>query len=214
MQEGVDDSIRRHPSSLAPPERHRRFGPWGILAAAVSAGALVAGGLLAVTLASSSDSEGTGQVMGRPAPEFRLRTIDGRTTVRLSGLRGRVVILSFGRGGCGQCRAAEATLDHAWRHFRQEGVVVMGVRSVAPSVTASVPPPGAGHRWPELADPGGRTATAFGVETMPETFVISADGRVVAGLAGRVSYPVLVAQISMLLGITATRRPEPGPTDS
>ncbi|MFL5798275.1 MAG: TlpA family protein disulfide reductase [Actinomycetota bacterium] len=213
MQGGVDDSIRRHPSSLAPPERHRRFGPWGILAAGVSAGALVAGGLLAVSIATSSGRGEAGQVMGRPAPEFRLRTVDGRTTISLSGLRGRVVVLSFGRSGCGQCRSAEAALDRAWRHFRQEGVVVMGVRTMA-SVTASLPPPDTLHRWPELADPGGRTASAFGVHTVPETFVISADGRVVAGLAGSLSYPALVAQISMLLGVPATRMPTVRPTPS
>lgn len=207
MQGGVDDSIRRHPSSLAPPERHRRFGPWGILAAAVSAGALVAGGVLAVTLATSSEDEPTVQVMGERAPEFRLSTLDGQTTVRLSDLRGRVVVVTFGNS-----RSAELALDRLWRHFRAEGVVVMNVRSDLSSVAASVPPTPS-HKWPVLGDPGGRTAEAYGVDRVPETFVISADGRVVAGLAGSVTYPVLLAQVSMLLGLGGpTRRPGADPT--
>ncbi len=208
MQGDVDDSIRRHPSRLAPPERHRRFGPWGILAAAVSAGALVAGGLLAVTLATSSGREG--HVMGESAPEFRLSSLDGRTTVRLSELRGRVVVVSFGQG-----RSAAVALDRVWRRFREEGVVVMGVSRGVSSVTTSVPTPGSRHSWPVLADPGGRTAKAYGVDGVPETFVISAEGRVVAGLADPVDYPVLVAQVSMLLGLTGpTRRPATTPAAS
>jgi peroxiredoxin len=209
MQGGVGDSMRRHPSSLAPPERHRRFGPWGILAAAASAGALVAGGVLAITLVTSSEDEPTAQVMGERAPEFRLSTVDGQTTIRLSDLRGRVVVVTFG-----DSRSAEAALDRLWRHFRAEGVAVMSVRSDLSSLAATIPPTPA-HGWPVLGDPGGRTAEKYGVERVPETFVISADGRVVAGLSGTVTYPVLLAQVSMLLGLTGpTRRPAADPSST
>jgi peroxiredoxin len=209
MQGGVGDSIRRHPSSLAAPERHRRFGPWGILAAAVSAAALVAGGVLAVSLGKSSEDEPSAQVMGQRAPEFRLDALDGRTTVRLSDLRGRVVVVTFGHN-----RSAELALDRLWRHFRAEGVAVMNVRSDVSRVAVSITPTPS-HAWPVLGDPGGRTADAYGVDDVPETFVISADGRVVAGLAGRVSYPVLLAQVTMLLGLGGrTRRPSGEPSET
>jgi hypothetical protein len=115
----LHDSIRRHPSSLAPPERHRRFGPWGILAAVVSAGLLITGGALVLVLVGPEGPEPTPtQVIDGPAPEFDLMSLDGRTEIRLSDLRGRVVVLSFERDGCAPCQAAEAALDQAWHRFR------------------------------------------------------------------------------------------------
>ncbi len=200
----MDDSIRRHPSSLAPPERHRRFGPWGILVAAVSAAALITAGVLAVTLGRGSPGPTATELMGGPAPEFELTTLDGKRVVRLSELRGHVVVVTFDEAGCAPCRNAEAALDRAWRHFRPQGVVVVGVRKdPPPSVAANVATPGP---WPVVADPHGTTAGKYGVHEIPETFVISPEGRVVAGLAGPVTYPLLVAQISSLLGL-------PDPTD-
>ncbi len=205
----LDDSIRRHPSSLAPPERHRRFGPWGILVAVVSAGALVTAGALAITLEKGSPEPRATELMGGPAPEFALKTLDGTRVVRLSELRGRVVVVTFDEAGCARCRTSEAVLDRVWRHFRSHGVVVVGVRKdPPPSVAATVPTPGP---WPVVADPHGATAGEYGVQELPETFVISPEGRVVAGLAGPVTYTLLVAQIASLLGLPEPTEPEKPP---
>ena len=210
----LDDSIRRHPSSLAPPERHRRFGPWGILVATVSAGTLVTSGLLAISIREESNppprpTPVPTPLIDGPAPQFALTTLDGRTRVELSRLRGRVVVVSFGSDGCADCRDAEAALERAWRRFRGRGVVVLGVRSVAaPTAVAATSTPGP---WPVVADPNGATARAYGVRDVPQTFVISPGGRVVAGLAGPVTYSVLVAQLAMVL--RAAPRPRRRPSE-
>src|SRR5215218_3889966 len=118
----VGDSIRRHPTSLGAPERHRRFGPWGIFAVVVSAAGIATGVILALAIGRGSDPAPlTGPPVGSRAPEFRLRALDGSEEVRLSDFLGRVVVVSFEREGCEECRAAEAALDEAWHLYRDRG---------------------------------------------------------------------------------------------
>ncbi|HXJ63533.1 MAG TPA: redoxin domain-containing protein, partial [Actinomycetota bacterium] len=176
----VNDSIRRHPSSMAPPERHRRFGPWGIFATVVSAVGIL-GGLLLAFLAMGGPSGAGGGSVGAQAPEFDLVSLDGRNEVRLSALRGRVVVVTFERPSCGGCARSEAALDATWRRYRLFGVSVMGIRRETPTVAQTGGTPGP---WPVLADPHGDTAEAYGVRDEIETFVIDGSGKVVAALDG------------------------------
>jgi len=199
----VNDSIRRHPSSLAPPERHRRFGPWGIFAVVVSAVGIV-GGVFLSLLAMGGHSKGTGGAVGAQAPEFDLTSLDGRDEVQLSTLRGRVVVVTFERPSCGACRRSETALDLTWRRYRFYGVSVMGIRRETPTVAATGGTPGP---WPVLADPHGDTAEAYGVRDEIETFVIDGNGKVVAALDGPVTAPALAAQLASVLGIPATTAP-------
>ena len=53
--------------------------------------------------------------------------------------------------------------------------------------------------WPVVADPGSRTALAYGVYGIPETFVIGPDGRVTAKHVGPVTYDQLVREITRVL---------------
>jgi cytochrome c biogenesis protein CcmG/thiol:disulfide interchange protein DsbE len=53
-----------------------------------------------------------------------------------------------------------------------------------------------GMQWPLVADPGTATAIDYGVTGVPETFVISPDGRIVAKTIGPVTYPALSEQIA------------------
>lgn len=199
------DSIRRHPSSMAPPERHRRFGPWGILASVVSALVLALGTTYVLTnllgAAVGTGAPAAGRV-GAQAPEFDLASVDGRDRVRLSALRGRVVVVAFERSGCRHCARSEQALDDAWREFRHRGVAVMGIRPGPPPVATTAA--GSPQPWPVLADPGGETAEAYGVQSEFETFVIDAQGTVVVALAGPVTTSALVAQLTLVLGTAVT----------
>jgi cytochrome c biogenesis protein CcmG/thiol:disulfide interchange protein DsbE len=57
-----------------------------------------------------------------------------------------------------------------------------------------------GGSWPQAVDGGSRTAIAYGVRGVPETFFIGRDGTVAAHHDGAVSYQLLTAEISKLLG--------------
>jgi cytochrome c biogenesis protein CcmG, thiol:disulfide interchange protein DsbE len=163
--------------------------------------------VVAVALAAWLGSAGLGRdpaairspLLGRPAPDFALRVLGGDRMVRLGDLRGQVVVLNFWASWCAECRDEHPALSAAWSRFRDAGVVLVGVdfQDDHPSALAYLSE--RGTSWPVVADPGSRTALAYGVYGIPETFFIGPDGRIAAKQVGPVTYDQLVREISRLL---------------
>jgi peroxiredoxin len=63
-----------------------------------------------------------------PAPDVELRTSDGKP-FRLSGLRGRVVLLNFWATWCLPCRAEIPAFNQMQREHAQRGLEVVGILS-------------------------------------------------------------------------------------
>ncbi len=185
-----------HPSRLR--SGGRRRGPrWGALAA-------IAAVIVAVTALSafglSRDPNAAAPVLvGKRAPDFSARSLDGSRTVRLADLRGQVVVLNFWSSWCAQCVVEHPALSRAWARFRDRGVVILGMDFDDAHGAATAFAGRLGIAYPVLSDPGDRTALAFGVAAPPETFLIGADGRIEAKWIGPVPYAELSAQLVSVL---------------
>jgi len=116
-------------------------------------------------------------VVGRQAPDFELRLLDG-TMARLSGYRGSVVFLNFWASWCPPCRAEAPLLEKAWRLFKAREVIFLGV---------SIQDTEEGARrfieefeitYPNGRDSQSRIAIDYGVYGIPETFFIDREGRI------------------------------------
>jgi cytochrome c biogenesis protein CcmG/thiol:disulfide interchange protein DsbE len=165
------------------------------------------GVVTAVALVASVLSFGLGRdptairspLVGRAAPDFALRMLDGKGALRLADLRGQVVIVNFWASWCAECRVEHPALAAAWQRFRDAGVVLVGIDFQDTQADALAYLAGSGATWPAVEDPGSRTALAYGVYGIPETFFIGPDGRIVARHTGPVSYDQIVAEVSVLL---------------
>jgi cytochrome c biogenesis protein CcmG/thiol:disulfide interchange protein DsbE len=188
-----------HPTGLDPEAavRGRRRKRWTVF------GAVVAGVLLLTALLSYGLSRDptiiTSPLIGKPAPDFALRTLDGSATVRLSDLRGQVVVVNFWKSTCAACFVEHPSLTAAWNRYRDQGVVVVGVDFEDTVAGARGFARSQGGDWPLVVDRDGRTVLAYGVTGPPETFFIGRDGRIASKQIGPVDYALMSDRIGALL---------------
>lgn len=64
--------------------------------------------------------------LGTPAPPFELKALDGKT-VRLSDLKGKVILLNFWSTRCAPCIAELPSLNRLYASLRKNGLEVCAV---------------------------------------------------------------------------------------
>ncbi|GAC1319229.1 MAG: TlpA disulfide reductase family protein [Chloroflexota bacterium] len=111
----------------------------------------------------------------KPAPNFTLRSLDGRQ-VSLARLRGTPVVLNFWASWCADCKVEHPYIVQLERYFARRGVKFFGVSYQDGEGSARSFLRTYGVAWPDLRDPGQRTAIDYGVTGVPETFVIDRHG--------------------------------------
>lgn len=135
---------------------------------------------------------------GREAPPFALKTIDGEP-FSLADAKGMPVVVNFWSTWCQPCKIEHPVLMSAAEAYGPAGVQFVAViyQDDVSKVRAFLNR--SGSHWPTLEDPGGRTAIAYGVAGVPETFFIDKDGVIVRKVSGPVSQPVMVSTLEGML---------------
>ncbi len=122
--------------------------------------------------------------VGKPAPDFTLPDLDGKTH-RLSDLKGRIVVLEWFNPGCPyvvNSHTRGSLVDAAARRSK-DGVVWLAVNSGAPGKQGHGGEVNreAAKTWsmpsPILVDESGAVGKAYGATNTPHMFVIAKDGR-------------------------------------
>ncbi len=110
------------------------------------------------------------------ALDFTLLALTGGP-VTLSGLRGQVVVMEFWATWCGPCQYSSPSLEVISRRFRGRGVTVLLINE---GQTAEAVRAWARGRFttPILLDEGVRVADAYGVNGLPQLFVIDQQGMI------------------------------------
>jgi cytochrome c biogenesis protein CcmG, thiol:disulfide interchange protein DsbE len=137
---------------------------------------------------------------GKPAPDFALRLLDGADTIRLSELKGEVVVLNFWASWCLECRVEHSDLSMVASMFADRGVRFFGLLyNDSPANGRAWIREMGGQTYPALVDEGSRTAVAYGLYGVPETFIIDRTGTVVHKQIGPITASRLAALITPLL---------------
>ena len=100
-------------------------------------------------------------LVGNPAPDFTLQTIDGQT-VTLSALRGKPVIVNFWASWCIPCREEFPLLVGAYQQYSEQGLQIVGVIHDDGPQTATDFAKQYGATWPLVLDPN-----EAGLERLP-----------------------------------------------
>ncbi len=128
-----------------------------------------------------------GQVSSGLAPDFTLTNFEGET-IRLSDLRGKVVIINFWASWCTTCREEAAYLERTWRKYQNEDVFFIGVDYVDTKEKALEYIAEYDITYFNGPDVGTRIAQAYNIQGVPETFFVSKSGEL-SGLHIGPMYP-------------------------
>jgi peroxiredoxin len=109
------------------------------------------------------------------APDVTLLDASGNR-VRLSSLRGSVVVLNFWYAACEPCRSEMPTLERAFEQHQKGGLVVVGVDVADDAQTMTAFARALGVSYPVFRDDQGSAFSAFQLSATPSTFVIDRAG--------------------------------------
>ena len=130
--------------------------------------------LIAATLLAASAAQATTPA---PAPDFALPSRDGGE-VRLSELRGQVVVINFWATWCGPCRQEMPLLQQISARYEPLGFTLLGVNVEPDSAPAKAWLEKVPVTFPILFDRENTVSASFGVEAMPSTVLVDREGRV------------------------------------
>lgn len=160
---------------MTTPQQPPRRSPLAFLPLAVAA--LIAVAAAAVLMQGHQRAYVTNDVAGRPLPAFALPSLNGQEQVTPAAFAGKPFLINAFASWCVPCRAEHPVL----LELAGQGVTIVGI--------AYKDDPAATERFlSELGNPyaavavdrAGAYALDLGTSGVPETFVVGADGRLLA----------------------------------
>ena len=149
---------------------------------------------------AAPSGEGTQAPEPQLAPDFTVYDKDG-STVNLSDFRGKPVVLNFWASWCGPCRKELPDFDAASQELAGEVQFLMvnmtGGRETKEQAEALIRQEG--YSFPVYYDLDQDAAITYGVNSLPTTLFLDAEGRGIAQARGAINRETLQRGIDMIL---------------
>jgi DsbE subfamily thiol:disulfide oxidoreductase len=135
--------------------------------------------VFAFTTVTACAQENDNALVGKPAPEFTLTTLDGKE-MKLSDQKGSVVVLDFWATWCPPCRKAmphlqKLSIDKA-RADKGLRIYAVNLREKPETVEKFLKDNG--YTFPVPMDNEGAAAAKYSIKAIPTTVIVGRDGTV------------------------------------
>lgn len=124
---------------------------------------------------STSVSYAASEKLSGKAANFTLKSRTGKN-IKLSELRGEVVMLNFWASWCGPCRKEMPLLEKIHKKYKKLGFTLLGVNVEQDTRAAKRYLKDVKVSFPILFDPANKTSKLYNVSAMPTTILIDRNG--------------------------------------
>lgn len=136
------------------------------------------------TSTNTNTTSQSGNTDREVAPDFSWKDNSGKV-VKLSDLKGKVVLLDFWATWCGPCRMTIPHVEAIYEKYKDKGVVVIGINldtgdlsNVQQFINEQ------GMKYLVVTDPNSQVAGLYGVNSIPRFFLIDKNGRIAKMIIG------------------------------
>lgn len=145
--------------------------------------------------------EGEDESAPQPAPDFTVYDAEGNEITLSVLMDGKPTVLNFWASWCGPCRSEMPHIQEAYERLGGEVSFVMinmtdGQRETQESAEEYMAE--SGWTFPIYFDSDYDAAMTYGAYSLPQTYFIDAEGRLIAAARGSMSAEVLQSGIDMI----------------
>jgi peroxiredoxin len=135
---------------------------------------------------------------GNRARDFTLTSLDG-SEVSLSDFEDSVVLVNFWATWCPPCRAEIPDFEEAYRNYKDDGVVVLGINVEEPHRVVEPFVDSMDMTYPVLLDERGQVMQEYRAMGLPMSLLIDQDGVIRERHMGTLSADQLESYLAKLL---------------
>jgi peroxiredoxin len=116
------------------------------------------------------------KVVGNPAPEFTLTSVNAKGSVSMSSLAGQVVIVDFWGTFCDPCKKSFPKLQELYAKYKGNGLTVVGISEDDEKDGIAAFGGSYGAKFPLVWDETKSVAGKWNPGSMPATFIVDRKG--------------------------------------
>jgi peroxiredoxin len=117
--------------------------------------------------------------LGKAAPEIDLLSPDGKS-VKLSSLKGKLVLIDFWASWCGPCRRENPNVVRVYNQYKSKGFEIYGVSLDKDRNAWLKAIEQDGLTWLHVFDQQSAAAQTYQVSAIPQTYLIDKNGNILA----------------------------------
>ena len=155
----------------------------------------------AATMDGPAGADGSEKLLGKPAPAFRLLSLDGKK-VSLADYKGKPVLVNFWATWCAPCKLEMPWFAEFQKQYGPQGFTILGIDQDPEAGKDKIQQTAEhlGVNYPVLL-PNDEVAPAYGgIDSLPTSFYVDRNGVVAEVTAGLGSKDEIEAHIRKIVG--------------